>query len=573
MRVSGFDALFGLFGGGATGPAKSRAFCLAVFARAFSFSILVLLGLLASHRAADAYVVSPQLEAIKVSSVGFSWQSVSFENTYVNPVAVCVYNLPSAASPPATVRLTSVGASGMQVKIQQFPNSSSVTAGDVHCLIAEAGAHTLPDGRAFEARTAISTATHGQNAANGWSMGALNNVSASVTGSYANPAVLAQVMTFNDSNASVAYVNDCDSRGNPPFASGMADGMCVSKHIGQMSGSRSNETIGFIISNGGSGSFGDVAYELNSGSDSVAGTGNAPPYSYGLSTSYDVGVATQQAEDGGNGGWAVLYGANPLAGAIDLAVEEETAAGDTTRRHTNEEIDYWVFRFLPEFALNKTVDVASTADAIPLNYNIVLDNTGQIDLTGVTVVDTLPDASTGTLSGPVESFAGGTAGVLEPGETWTYTTSYSVTAGDISAGTPLINSVSAGNAQYTSEGLANETSSAATAMLPPAPSVSITKTANDDSDVTVGQIITYTYVVTNTGNQTLSDISLSDVHGGSGIAPVPDADGATLTDNGTIGDSSNTTTGDSSWDVLAPGDTITVTATYEVTQSDVDGLQ
>jgi len=107
-----------------------------------------------------------------------------------------------------------------------------------------------------------------------------------------------------------------------------------------------------------------------------------------------------------------------------------------------------------------------------------------------------------------------------------------------------------------------------------APSLTVTKIADDDTDVIVGQVITYTYTITNDGNQTISDISLSDnVTAGSGTVPAPDADTATLTDNGTTGDSTNLSTGDNVWDSLAPGDVLTVTATYTVTQSDVDILQ
>lgn len=106
-----------------------------------------------------------------------------------------------------------------------------------------------------------------------------------------------------------------------------------------------------------------------------------------------------------------------------------------------------------------------------------------------------------------------------------------------------------------------------------APALSITKTASDTTDVTAGQTITYTYTITNTGNQTISAIRLSDAHGGSGTAPAPDADSATLTDNAPAGDSANATTGDGEWDALAPGDVLTVTAPYTVTQNDVDTLQ
>ena len=54
------------------------------------------------------------------------------------------------------------------------------------------------------------------------------------------------------------------------------------------------------------------------------------------------------------------------------------------------------------------------------------------------------------------------------------------------------------------------------------------------------------------------------------MAPNPDT--ATLSDDGTIGDSTNTA-GGNNWDTLAPGDALTMTVTYTVTQEDIDSLQ
>ena len=82
-----------------------------------------------------------------------------------------------------------------------------------------------------------------------------------------------------------------------------------------------------------------------------------------------------------------------------------------------------------------------------------------------------------------------------------------------------------------------------------------------------GDEITYTYVVTNAGNVTISGITLDDAHDGAGTAPVPGT--PTLTDNGTAGDSTDDGA-DASYDTLAPGDTLTYTATYTVLQADVD---
>ncbi|MEZ4636197.1 MAG: hypothetical protein R2856_14750 [Caldilineaceae bacterium] len=87
----------------------------------------------------------------------------------------------------------------------------------------------------------------------------------------------------------------------------------------------------------------------------------------------------------------------------------------------------------PAYAINKTATLAratvlgTAADAAGdvINYTIVVTNTGNTSLTGVTVSDPLIT----TLAGPVESL--NSDGVLEVGETWTYTGSTTVTQADI----------------------------------------------------------------------------------------------------------------------------------------------
>lgn len=115
------------------------------------------------------------------------------------------------------------------------------------------------------------------------------------------------------------------------------------------------------------------------------------------------------------------------------------------------------------------------------------------------------------------------------------------------------------------------------------PEVTVAKThalttdGNGDGNYDIGDVITYTYVVTNTGNVTLQDVTLADVHDGVGSLVWTTPPGTTPgTDNGTtpggptgtLGDSSNTDFTDSDWDVLGPKDVITWTATYTIQPGD-----
>ncbi|MEO1552782.1 MAG: hypothetical protein AAFR82_02525 [Pseudomonadota bacterium] len=339
--------------------------------------------------------MSLDLEAVKIDSVGATFQTVPLVNTYSNPVVVCTYNLPSNASNDATVRVTNIQSNSFDVRVQRFENSSVFTPSDVHCLIADEGVHSLSDGRVIEARTVLSTVTAGNSA--GWATANYTNVTSQVTGGHSSLVILGQVMSFNDSQASVFTPNNCNNRGTPATLTNI----CVTKHIGMINDTRLSETLGFIITSPGTGSVNDVDYAFARGGNSIAGTGNTPPYTYSVSGDFDIGIATMAAENGGNGGWAVLYGNDPLpSNTINLAVEEETVAGDTTRRHIDEELYYGVFRNNQTATLDVTKSttvspLSSSPFAIPgsdVLYTLTVESTGTapVDEDSLFLVDTLP---------------------------------------------------------------------------------------------------------------------------------------------------------------------------------------
>ena len=118
-------------------------------------------------------------------------------------------------------------------------------------------------------------------------------------------------------------------------------------------------------------------------------------------------------------------------------------------------------------------------------------------------------------------------------------------------------------------------SNSATASVPVdagSPAIVVDKTADDTTNVLAGQVVTYTYVVRNTGTQALTNISLNDAHNGAGLAPVPGNE-VLSTDASPANDSTDASTNDGVWSILAPGDAITMQATYTVMQADVDALQ
>ena len=85
-------------------------------------------------------------------------------------------------------------------------------------------------------------------------------------------------------------------------------------------------------------------------------------------------------------------------------------------------------------------------------------------------------------------------------------------------------------------------------------------------------MITYTYRVTNTGNTTITNVTVNESFNGNGTPPAPANETLTV-DAAPFGDSSNGTVNDGNWAVLGPGDEITYTGPYTVTQADVDLLQ
>jgi large repetitive protein len=135
-----------------------------------------------------------------------------------------------------------------------------------------------------------------------------------------------------------------------------------------------------------------------------------------------------------------------------------------------------------------------------------------------------------------------------------------------------IDNVAKANGVYNGNPVASAPANVSVGVAPAQAALQVTKLASPVNNVPAGTTVTYTYTIRNSGNQTLTNVSLNDVHNGSGIAPVPRNEILT-TDANTQLDSTDATPNDGVWTKLAPGDVVTLKSTYVITQADVDTRQ
>jgi uncharacterized repeat protein (TIGR01451 family) len=175
------------------------------------------------------------------------------------------------------------------------------------------------------------------------------------------------------------------------------------------------------------------------------------------------------------------------------------------------------------------IDVTKTCpQSVPfgddISYTITVENIGNEALTGVTVIDTLLGDITG-------DFDVDFSVPFPVGDLATANVTYSPGPGE----DPVKNTVTATGFGADSEAKAEDTASCETDVSNPG--ISIVKTV-DEEVVPIGTTVTFTYVVTNTGDVTLYNISVNDdILGHIGdIASLDPGEDATLTKDFVVGD-------------------------------------
>ncbi|MGN6126330.1 MAG: DUF7507 domain-containing protein [Humibacter sp.] len=193
----------------------------------------------------------------------------------------------------------------------------------------------------------------------------------------------------------------------------------------------------------------------------------------------------------------------------------------------------------------KTADVKAAQVGQTVTYSFLITNTGNVTLTDPQVNDT-DFSGTGQLSA-ITCPQGVT---LQPGDHTTCTTTYTVTQADVDAG-KISNTATATGTPPAGMDSPTSTPSSTTVTTDPMPALAVVKTADTHQASKVGQVVTYTFAVTNTGNVDISG---------------PKVNEGDFTGHGKM--TAVTCPGPST---LPPGQTIDCTATYTVVAADLTG--
>jgi len=285
------------------------------------------------------------------------WTTVNLQNTYASMVVICTPNYDNTQV-PLVVRLRNAQGSDFQVKVDRADGlTAEITGIDVHYFVVEEGIYTTAEhGLTMEAVKYTSTIT---DHAASWV-----GETQTYQNTYTNPVVVGQVMTYNDTGFSVFWCAGATAD-VPPSNTDLITGKTVCEDTETV---RSNEVIGYVVVEAGTGTMDGIAFSAQLGTEAIGGMDDSPPDTYTISVTDAAGAVVSQAGMGEtDGGWAVLYGANPVTDTtLDLCIDEDKIT-DLERNHAVEQAGYIVFG----------ASSRESMGTVSLGSHVVLDGAGQ----------------------------------------------------------------------------------------------------------------------------------------------------------------------------------------------------
>ncbi|MEN6458982.1 MAG: SdrD B-like domain-containing protein [Thermoguttaceae bacterium] len=194
-----------------------------------------------------------------------------------------------------------------------------------------------------------------------------------------------------------------------------------------------------------------------------------------------------------------------------------------------------------------------------------IENTGNVPLSNVTLTDNQGVVLTGPVGDVNEN------GILDVGESWTYAATGTAIAGSYTNTATATGTATDATGTVSTVVIAEDSNS----YFGVAPEIAVTKTTNDTNNPSVetGSTVTWTYTVTNTGNVSLSDVTVTDEQG---VTPVyvSGDDGNGLLDQGEVWTYTATgvaIVGAYTATATATGTDVTDTVSTPVSAQDTDG--
>ena len=247
--------------------------------------------------------------------VSGEWRTVTLDHTFTNMVVVATPVLNNASSQTILSRIRNASGNSFDIRLES-PSGTVTDYSNVHYIVMEEGLYT-------EARNgikceAVLTTSSVVSSRSNWRF-----EPRSFTNNYTSPVVVGQVMTTNDTDWSVFWASANDNRKAIPTNNSFAAG----KHVGEDNETiRSDETIGFIVFESGSGELiPGVFYDAWIISE-VRGLDNDFDTSFDFESinNPETAVLSSARMNGNDGGFPVLLGQNPLTNnSISIVIAED----------------------------------------------------------------------------------------------------------------------------------------------------------------------------------------------------------------------------------------------------------
>ncbi|MCX5065422.1 hypothetical protein OOJ91_05970 [Micromonospora lupini] len=204
-----------------------------------------------------------------------------------------------------------------------------------------------------------------------------------------------------------------------------------------------------------------------------------------------------------------------------------------------------VFPAIAMVKFSTTETISSVGQQVP--YQFLVANTGGVTLNNVNVTDVQDPPSSNANLGPLNC----PQTTLVPGQTTTCTATYTVTQADLDHDELTDIATAHGTPTGTEEPVDSDQVVLTIPAADVTPSLSVVKSSTTTTITTVGQQVPYQFLAINTGGVTLTNVTVTDVQ-------------ASPSSNANLGPITCPQT------TLAPGAVTACTATYTVTQADLD---